>query len=55
MTRYKINDVVKTTVVCSGLIKFPDGWFAVTINPNSFGRVFMFILEMKPSSRLHCI
>jgi hypothetical protein len=39
MTRYKLNDVLKTTVICSGLIEFPDGWFSVTIKPNSLGRV----------------
>ena len=39
MTRYKLNDVVKTTVVCSGLIEFPDGYLSIKINPNSLGHV----------------
>lgn len=39
MTRYKLNDVVKTKVVCPGLVQFPDGYLSININPNSFGRV----------------
>jgi hypothetical protein len=50
MTRYKLNDVVKTIVVCSGLVQFPDGYFAVTIKPNSFGRVVHIYLENEPVS-----
>jgi hypothetical protein len=51
MTRYKLNDVVKTMVVCSGLIEFPDGWFSVKISPNSFGRVVHIYLANEPISK----